>query len=196
VPFERDGVPWRRLRIGFFGTAPEAQSALRALEHFFPGAWVVEAGRADRLAWGGEAAQVRDEHDGDDAGASVADADERTAAGSSDAAAWLDEARGALTRGELERAVALLTKALEAPAGNHRADARELLGVARERKGQLAHARAEYETYLIETPDGPGAERVRQRLDAVLTASSASEAPLRETHRAGEGLQIDTFGSA
>ena len=51
--------------------------------------------------------------------------------------------------------------------------------MARERSGQLAHARAEYETYLREHPDDEGAARVRQRLEALETASAEPVAQLR-----------------
>ena len=58
-------------------------------------------------------------------------------------------------------------------------DARELLGVTYERRSQLANARAEYETYLKDFPDGPGSKRVAQRLDALVTAASEPRAKLK-----------------
>ena len=52
-------------------------------------------------------------------------------------------------------------------------EAQEYLGLARERNGQLAHAKAEYRIYLAKYPEGEDAQRVRQRLDALVTAYQA-----------------------
>jgi hypothetical protein len=46
-----------------------------------------------------------------------------------------------------------------------------MLGLARERTGQVAHAKAEYEDYLVRYPSGDGAERIRKRLQALAWAS-------------------------
>ncbi len=47
------------------------------------------------------------------------------------------------------------------------------MGLVRERAGQLAQAKAEYEEYLRRYPDRPGAARVRGRLQALAAASLA-----------------------
>jgi len=88
------------------------------------------------------------------------------------------DARRAITQGDYPRAIQLLTQLLSAPENERSVDAQELLGIARERNGQLAHARAEYETYLAKYPEGPGADRVRQRLAAVLTAEAQPRPPV------------------
>ncbi len=116
-------------------------------------------------------------------------------------------ARAAIRDGELDRAILLLTKILDggdqATTADRRA-ARELLGLTRERRGQFAHARAEYERYLRDYPDGEAAERVRQRLDALVTASAApsprlrkrSETATRTTAKVGDvPITYDVFGS-
>jgi hypothetical protein len=90
---------------------------------------------------------------------------------SGDASALLDEARAAITRRDYETAIRLLTRMIEEPETLASADARELLGIARERNGQLAHAKAEYEEYLRRYPSGEGANRVRQRLSALLRSA-------------------------
>ncbi len=48
-----------------------------------------------------------------------------------------------------------------------------MLGLVRERAGQLAQAKAEYQAYLQRYPQGAGAERVRRRLQALAAASIA-----------------------
>ncbi|MBK7285565.1 MAG: hypothetical protein IPI83_15680 [Sphingomonadales bacterium] len=79
------------------------------------------------------------------------------------------DAEAALKAGENDRAIQILTMALTFPENEHSARARELLGLTRERKGQAAHARAEYEEYLRRYPAGEASDRVRQRLAALLS---------------------------
>ena len=87
------------------------------------------------------------------------------------AATLLASGRAALEAGDLDTAIADLGRVLALPENPASPDAKELLGVARERNGQLAHAKAEYEEYLARYPNTDGATRVRQRLDALLTAA-------------------------
>ncbi|MDJ0788569.1 MAG: tetratricopeptide repeat protein [Myxococcota bacterium] len=93
---------------------------------------------------------------------------------------YVREGRAALQSGDYDRAALLLEEAATLAEHPRSAEARELLGVTRERNGQRAHAQAEYEAYLERWPDGPGAERVRQRLDALLTAADDPKPALRE----------------
>ena len=51
------------------------------------------------------------------------------------------------------------------------AEAQEYLALAREKNGQTAHAKAEYQRYLSLYPDGEGAARVNQRLAALLAVN-------------------------
>ena len=80
----------------------------------------------------------------------------------------LTEARASLTAGDAGHAVVVLTQLLGHLSGPTSAAARELLGVARERNGDLTLARNEYQAYLELVPQGPNAERVRQRLAALI----------------------------
>lgn len=100
----------------------------------------------------------------------------------------MSDARSALERGDNEAAIRLLTKVL-AGQGNEKArpEALEMLGLARERNRQVAHAKAEYEEYLRLYPDGEGAGRVKQRLAGLLTAASKPRARLREPSRSASG---------
>jgi hypothetical protein len=81
------------------------------------------------------------------------------------------DGRTAMTDGDTERAILLFTAVLEDEENPRAEEARELLGLAHQRNGQLAHAKAEYEAYLAQWPDGDGAARVQQRLDQLLTAT-------------------------
>ena len=69
----------------------------------------------------------------------------------------------------------MLTKLLEQPEFPQRAEAQELLGLAHERSGQLAHAKADYEEYLRRYPQGPANERVKKRLRALALATRPSQ---------------------
>ena len=84
---------------------------------------------------------------------------------------WV-EARAAFDAGDHQAAIRLLTRLVEYPEHPRRAEAQELLGLSRERSGQLAHAKAEYEEYLRRYPEGPAAGRVGQRLAALATLDS------------------------
>lgn len=95
------------------------------------------------------------------------------------AAAAMDEARAALKKSKPETAMRLLTKVLKLPENEFSAQAQELMGLARQRSGDLAEARAEYEDYLTRYPQGEGAERVRQRLAGVTTAQGGDPPKLR-----------------
>lgn len=111
----------------------------------------------------------------------------------------LAEAQRSIRDGDLDRATALLNRILEEPRESVppslRTDARELLGLTFERRGQLANARAEYEAYLKEHPEGEAARRVAQRLEALVTAASEPRRKLRPVEiREREGIDSDVFG--
>lgn len=108
-----------------------------------------------------------------------------------------EEAEDAMTRRDYGRAVQLYTKLLRGPDHRYTKQALEFLGLARERKGQLAHAKAEYKKYLRLYPKGDDAERVRQRLAGILTARSKPKSKLRSAKRSAEKSEWDTqnYGS-
>lgn len=94
--------------------------------------------------------------------------------------ALMEDARKGMATGNYPQAIQIYTKILQhQDTGKHR-DALEFLGLARERNGQEAHAKLEYERYLQRYPEGEGAQRVRQRLSALITARAAPKEKLRE----------------
>lgn len=109
----------------------------------------------------------------------------------------LASGRTALESGDADAAIRIFTKVLGFPEHAGSPVAKELLGVARERRAQLAHAKAEYEEYLARYPDGEAAHRVRQRLDALVTARA--KLPERRSAdgalRAAPPLDLDLLGS-
>jgi hypothetical protein len=183
APFEKDGKTWYRLRIGFFADAASAQAARDALRGTYPQAWVARATEAERqgaaaegagVAAAAEAAEGVPPQQAESAGPpAVAIA---APASSSEA---IEQARQALIDKDYDTAIGLLTRELEDPNTPYRLEALELSGVARERKDQLALAKADYERYLELNPKGEGADRVKQRLDALVTADENLREKLR-----------------
>lgn len=105
-------------------------------------------------------------------------------------ASAMAQARTAITAKDYPTAIRRLTKVLSYPENKHTPDAQEMLGVVRERNGQFAHAKAEYEIYLEKYPTGEGAVRVRQRLEAIRTAEAAPPERLREATGVHQGTRI------
>jgi len=91
----------------------------------------------------------------------------------------MEEANKEITAKNYPRAIQLYTKILSRPESDLSQDAQEFLGLARDRNNQLAHAKAEYEKYLKKYPKGEGADRVRQRLNGLLTAGDKPKEKLR-----------------
>ncbi len=113
-------------------------------------------------------------------------------------AAAMEEAYGAMTSGDYRRAIQLYTKVAEKGDGAIRRKAQELLGLARERNGQLAQAKAEYEKYLAAYPEGADADRVRQRLAALVTVADKPRAALpgkKAAARDSSTWRSDIYGS-
>jgi hypothetical protein len=113
--------------------------------------------------------------------------------GTSKSAQLLERGKDAVTDGNLDLAISLFTKVLDSPESEStkemRQEAQELIGLAHERSGQEAHARADYEAYLSRYPEGPAAARVRQRLEALTTAADAPRPALkRATTRVDDSM--------
>jgi hypothetical protein len=88
--------------------------------------------------------------------------------------ALFKRARKALRDHDYSPAIQILTKLQRQPEFPERAEAQEMLGLARERSGQVAQAKAEYEEYLRRYPQGPAANRVRERLRMLRGAAATA----------------------
>ncbi len=203
---ELDGERWQRLRLGFYDSEDEARDALDSIIEFFPRAWVTRVDPGERAV--AEQTEIRPT-----ARLASGNGSEEAAEGSSrpkpgsagtefrpaseaDLQQWMGEARAAFTAGDYRRAVQLYTKVLRYPDHPYRADAQEWLALTRERAGQTAHAKAEYQRYLETYPNGEGAERVRQRLNGLLTAARTPNATRGDDARTRRRTaQWDSFGS-
>ena len=94
--------------------------------------------------------------------------------------------RKALKQHENKTAVRIFTKMLGLPESPERQEAMELLGVARERNHQKAHAKIMYREYLKQYPDSEGAARVKQRLQDLLHAQLKPRARLKPAKKSGD----------
>ncbi len=108
--------------------------------------------------------------------------------------ALMEEARKELVdERNYARAINLYQQVLNQPANSRSRLALELLGLARERAGQLTEARSVYAQYLKRYPSGEGSERVRQRLVSLETAAMAEKKELREARKEGE-VEWEVYG--
>ena len=192
-----DGQRWYRVRVGYFDTAEQAAKELRILRQQYPGAWIARAepGQA-------QLEEVLPAAVPSLVAASPGPAPAVTAKSTDEVAALMAEARRAMTAGELPRAVQIYTKVLQLPPNEHQPEAQEFLALARERNGQIAHAKAEYQRYLDLFPDEEGADRVQQRLASLLAtagttasgpAGSSTTAARRQPAKKASNWNVRTF---
>ncbi|WP_455198610.1 tetratricopeptide repeat protein [Kaarinaea lacus] len=82
-----------------------------------------------------------------------------------------------------KKAIQIFTKILSMPKSKESMAAMEMLGIARERNNQLAHAKVLYQEYLKLYPDEEGAARVKQRLNDLLYGQLKPKARLKTPER-------------
>lgn len=178
-----DDERWYRLRAGPILSEADARQVLAAARARYPKAWLAIGDDDSLTAVGSPDAVAQVPATQQRANATLTAADiERT----------MQQARAAFRRKDYATAIPLLTKLVEQPEFPQRAAALELLGLARERSGQLAHAKAEYEEYLRRYPDGEAAERTRKRLRAL--AFATSPAAVRAAAGADAGSPWKLYG--
>jgi hypothetical protein len=107
------------------------------------------------------------------------------------------EADRALAAGEMDRAIALYSKAAADPESPDAVEALEKLGVARERKGQLAQAKVVYQDYLRRYSESPDRARVAQRLEALLAIDRTVASRVGDTtpRKAARAPDWQVFGA-
>jgi methionine salvage enolase-phosphatase E1 len=156
-----DDQHWYRLRVGPFSSRAEAERVLKIAQATYPRAWLaVNDEMVDLSAV--ETAGVQ---------SAAANRPTDPPLPDEERARMLRDAREALAKHKYPEAVDLLSRLLRQPEYPGRADAQELLGLARERAGQMAQAKAEYQEYLRRYPNGPAAVRIRGRLQTLAAAS-------------------------
>jgi hypothetical protein len=171
-----DQVRWHRLRLGYFDSTESARQTLAMLQTEYPTAWIDRA-NADTARNTGSTLTAAAAMTTATATATILRQADSTSGDTEDdkLSALMDDARRAMTGGEIDRAVQIYTKVLQQAQNEHQQQAQEFLGLARERNGQLAHAKAEYQRYLDLYPESDGATRVSQRLAALLSGGSGAD---------------------
>jgi hypothetical protein len=176
-----DGVQWYRLRVGPIERRAEADRLLQLALQDYPRAWLAigdDTVTSDATAATEQVPLPAVERMGSD-----------PALPPEQLRQILADARTAMSAHNYPEAIALLTKLQRQPEFPDRARAQELLGLARERSGQLAHAKAEYEEYLRRYPHGEAAERISFRLKT-LRAAEAKARTGREVEAENQRWQL------
>lgn len=150
---------WSELRVGFFETERDARELLDRMLETHPEAVIAIAGEREQAAAAGHRFES-ESADSAAVGPAIADASEGDLK--------MSEARMAMLTGEYAQAAGLYSQLARSRDYARHLEAREFLGLAHERLGQAAEARAAYGAYLSETPEGPDADRVRQRLAGLI----------------------------
>lgn len=219
MSYEIDRAIWHQLRLGFFKSRKDAENVLARIKERFPRALVTRAREGEiglamnergtriqssQMTRSAEREEVTDPVQppvppqrklpaatgtvhGDRQITREKTSDERIAD-------LMEQARQAMALNNLDRAIRLYTKILEYPEHPYTQDALEFLALARERKGQIAHAKAEYERYLELFPDSEGADRVQQRLTGLITAGKQPVESRQPRQMARNDRQWDVFG--
>jgi len=109
-------------------------------------------------------------------------------------AAELQKLGGAALAAEnYEAAIEIFNRLLNLPPNAQSQEAQELVGIARERNGEFAKAKAEYEHYLRTYPTGEVAGRVQQRLAALAEAKTKVKEQGRKKQKKIDEFQL--YGS-
>ena len=165
---------WYRLRIGPIAERKEADKLLELALRDYPRAWLAIGDDSVTNAAGAPSAQPEALPPVEKIGSDPPLQPEELKR-------LMAQARLALDKHDYKLAVTVLTKLQRQPEFPDRSSAQELLGLAHERSGELAHAKAEYEEYLRRYPNGEAAERVALRLrtlrNAEARARTGREAP-------------------
>jgi tetratricopeptide (TPR) repeat protein len=198
--FIKDGKTWNRLRIGFFRDRQQALQVLGRLQAYFPGAWITPVSDQERNASSGTLLAITGRAAPPPARGAAArpvtvPAGSLSVSDAEKIPGLMEQANARMTDKDYDGAIRLYTKVLTYPENAASRNALEYLGLARERKGQLAQAKAVYDSYLAQYPDGEGAQRVQQRLDALITASESPRQKLARTRaRRKQAPTWDVFG--
>ena len=161
-----DGQKWYRLRIGPIDRRTEAERLLERALPDYPRAWLAigdDAVTSDPNATAAAALPPVERIGSDPA---LDPATLKT---------MLAQVKSAMSAHDYPTAIRLLTKLQRQPEFPERSHAQELLGLARERSGQLTHAKAEYEEYLRRYPNGEAADRVAFRLRILRAATAKAQ---------------------
>jgi len=182
------GKHWNRLRIGYFSTRKKAKIALATVKKTYPKAWVslvspenTEKAKQwlvqDTLTAAKEedskpAPVVKSKPIKKTKKINLPDKDFISVSKSKNEKVQflMEQGRNAMIDSLYRKAIQYYKKAYQLAKGEEKKLALEYLALARERNNQIAHAKAAYRKYLKDYPTGESSDRVKQRLETILTA--------------------------
>jgi hypothetical protein len=191
-----EDIPWQRVRLGFFRSKEEAQKFLNKIEADFPRAWIDRAKEEERQhiqPW--LFALARGNNQLAFAQQTTVKEEKIPTKISTKSQQLFADAKKHIIDGNYRKAILLLTKLLNMPENESSEAAQELIGVAREKNRQIAHAIAEYRTYLKKYPKGEFHSRVKQRLDGLTSARRTSSRKLRKAKTRTKETPWQVYGT-
>jgi len=184
-----NGTNWERLNLGFFKNRKQALSMQKNANEIFPGAWVIKTppGAKKLIIYTVPVSSKRSKNRKFTSTRSTTLSDKQLNS-------LMARARTDFKNEKYSSAIRYLNALVSAGNHKHTEQAWELLGLARQRKGQKIHAVANYKKYLKLYPDSPGSNRVRQRLAGLLTAASGPRKKIKLETQHKEN-KTETYGS-
>lgn len=190
------GEPWERLCIGFFSSRKQTFSLINKLQKTYPGVWVQKASTKNiaRTIHRGATKPVAKPVAKTSSRSKKTTKVNRSSLSDKRLKSLMERANTEFKNKNYSSAVRYLTAIISAGKHQYSREALELLGLARQRKGQKSHAVDIYEKYLDAYPEGEDSDRVRQRLAGLLTATKAGKKKIdMETVEITD--EISTYGS-
>jgi len=191
------GAPWERLNVGFFKQRKQADSLRSKIQKTYPGAWLQKASAKNIAYTISSPTSVTKPV----SAAAITASKPKQAALSGSASltekqldSLMQRAKTDFKNKKYSSSIRYLNALLAAGQHKYSHEALELLGLARQRKGQTAHAVETYKKYLSLYPDADGSDRVRQRLNGLLTAASNPRKNIRMSTTEERG-NVTTYGS-
>jgi len=190
---------WHRLRLGFYKSLPDAKQTLTGIKSAYPNAWIDRAKGEERrhikpwlmaLLASNNKMAFKQKNESEK---QITKTDNKLV--TTKTQRMFADAKKAIIDGQYRNAIRILTKLLRLPDNESSEAAQELLGVAREKNRQIAHAIAEYRTYLKKYPKGEFAYRVKQRLDGLTSARRKSNKRLRRVKSKYRETPLQVYGS-
>jgi len=186
---KKNGTNWERLNLGFFKNRQQAISMKKNASKIFPGAWVIKtpSGAKKHIIYTVPISSKKSKNRKSTSARSTTLSDKQLNS-------LMARARTDFKNEKYSSAIRYLNALVSAGNHRHTEQAWELLGLARQRKGQKIHAVANYKKYLKLYPDSPGSNRVRQRLAGLLTAASGPRKKIKLETKHKEN-KLETYGS-
>jgi tetratricopeptide (TPR) repeat protein len=113
-----------------------------------------------------------------------------------DAKELMRSGKASMVAGEFDGATQTFNRLLNLPPNNYSQDAQEYVGNSREKNGDFAKAKIEYELYLKLYPQSEGAQRVSTRLAAINNGTArVAENKASTKKQINQVNQVTSFGS-